>query len=69
MEKFLIEVENIPTEEASKALYDELCRYGKVNMIYTGSKAYIYGDLKSEAVDDIEDEIGDKGYAFTTERG
>lgn len=69
MEKFLIEVEDIPTEEASKALYNLMTTFGEVNMFYTGSKAYIYGELASGAIDRIEDIIADKGYEYKTDRG
>lgn len=69
MEKFLIEIENIPTEEASKALYGLMTEFGAVNMFYTGSKAYIYGELASGAVDRIEDTIADKGYNYKSDRG
>lgn len=69
MEKFLIEVEDIPTEEASKALYGLITEFGAVNMFYTGSKAYIYGELTSGAIDRVEGIIADKGYDYKTDRG
>ena len=68
MEKFLIEIENIPTEEASKALYEEINCLGAINMFYTGSKAYVYGNLDSTSVDCIEQKISDRGYEFKIER-
>lgn len=69
MEKFLIEIENIPTEEASKSFYDSIRELGAINMFYTGSKAYIYGNLDSTSVDIIEQKISDRGYEFRIERG
>lgn len=69
MEKFLIEVENIPTEEASKELYELIRVFGAVNMFYTGSKAFIYGELEPGVIDRIETIISDKEYTFTTDRG
>lgn len=69
MEKFLIEIENIPTEEESKSLYDALRGIGVVNMLYTGTKAYIYGELDPTDIDCIEYQIEDRKYQFNTDRG
>lgn len=69
MEKFLIEIENIPTEEESKSLYDALRGIGVVNMLYTGTKAYIYGELDSTSIDCIEYQIEARKYQFNTDRG
>ena len=69
MEKFLIEIENIPTEEASKGLYELIRVYGAVNMFYTGSKAFIYGELEPGTIDRIETIISDKEYNYKTDRG
>lgn len=69
MEKFLIEISSIPTEEASATLYEKIRTLGAINMFYTGTKAFIYGELDSTAVDIIEQQISDSGYEFTVERG
>lgn len=68
MEKFLIEIKNIPTEEESKAFYETIRCFGEVNMFYTGLKAFIYGQLESGSIDRIVDAITDKGYEYYTER-
>ena len=68
MEKFLIEIKNIPTEEESKSFYELISSFGAVNMFYTGEKAFIYGDLEPGTIDRIEDAIVDKGYDYYTER-
>lgn len=69
MEKFLIELSSIPTEEASEALYEKIRTLGAINMFYTGTKAFIYGELDSTAVDIIEQQIDNSGYEFRIERG
>ena len=71
MEKFFIEIELIPTEEESKALYDSMFNlWGKrVRMLYTGTKAYIHGELESNAVDYLYEMIQKKGYTATIDRG
>ena len=69
MEKFLIEIENIPTETDSKSLYELIRCYGEVNMFYTGTKAYIYGELEAGSIDRVEGIIADKGYGYKTDRG
>lgn len=69
MEKFLIEIANIPTEEESKAFYDAIRTIGAVNMLYTGTKAYIYGDLDPTGIDCIEQQILNRGYEYSMDRG
>ena len=69
MEKFLIEIANIPTEEESKAFYDAIRTIGAVNMLYTGTKAYIYGDLDPTDIDCIEQQILNRGYEYSMDRG
>lgn len=69
MEKFLTEIENISTEEESKSFYDAIRGFGAVNMLYTGTKAYIYGELDSTSIDCIEYQLEDRKYQFNTDRG
>ena len=69
MEKFLIEIKSIPTEAESKAFYDTIRVFGAVNMFYTGTNAFIYGELAPGTIDRIEDAITDKGYEYYIDRG
>lgn len=69
MEKFFIEIELIPTEEASQDLWKTMQELGKVHMLYTGSKAYVYGELETNSVDYLFEMIQKKGYTATIDRG
>lgn len=69
MEKFLIEIKSIPTEDEAQKFYENIKSFGAVNMLYTGAKAYIYGELDSTAIDCIEYQIEDRKYSFNTDRG
>ena len=69
MEKFLIEVKNIPTEAKSKAFYEKIRVFGAVNMFYTGTNAFIYGELEPGTITRIEDIITDEGYEYYIDRG